>query len=179
MLAGMRTRISASLRQSLPWLGSLLVLGLTACTYDSPLASPQALPVDAGLIGIWKAIDENAAESPATMVVLPFTPTEYLIHYPTANDDSMYFRGYAIEVAGIRCVQLELLGSHEGRETSSTRFTVARYRLNGDSLEIQTLNASKVSSELEGSDALRAAFEQAAADPELFNNPATFKRASG
>lgn len=154
----------------------LLAFAIVGCTYDAPLSGPQSRPVDSQLFGVWRAIDEDADEPPTTMIVLPFSSTEYLIHYPTATDDSNYFRGYPIEVAGVTCVQLELLGTHNGRDTTKTPFTVALYSLRGDTLEVRTLNESLVSADLSGTEALAEAFAKHASDPELFHNPGRFKR---
>jgi len=175
MFSTMKTRTMQPLRAVLPAAVGLGLL-LAACTYDAPLETNHAIPIEPAVLGVWQATDDESEGAPARMVVLPFSPTEYLIHYPTAADDSMYFRGYAIEIAGIPCVQLELLGSHKGRETGKERHQVARYSLTGDRLEIRTLNADIVSSGLSGSAALREAFEKNASSPDLFQSPGVFVR---
>lgn len=149
---------------------------MTGCIYDAPLESDHAVPVDPAVLGTWQSADPEETEK-ETMVILPFSETEYLVHYPADPEDGMYFRAYAINVAGVACVQLELLGSHKGRETGNTRFQVVTYRLADGQLEIRILNENLVGSDLSGRAALRDAFTKHASDPELFTNPGTFKRA--
>lgn len=173
MFCTMKTRITRPWRAVLPAAIGLL---LTACTYDAPLVTQATIPIDPAVLGVWQAADDESDGAPARMVILPFSPTEYLVHYPTAQDDSMYFRGYAIQVAGISCVQLELLGSHRGRETGKDRYQVAQYALTGDKLEIRTLNDAVVSAELSGTAALHEAVQKNASHPDLFNEPGVFVR---
>jgi len=177
MLALMKTGSSPALRAVLPATVAALALFLAACTYDAPLETGSTIPIDPAVLGTWQAVDPGNDE-PETMVILPFSPHEYLVHYPARSEDGMYFRAYPIKVAGVACVQLELLGTLKGRETGRARFQVANYRITDGRLEIRTLNEALVSDELSGTEALRAAFTAKASEAELFTNPGVFTRAN-
>ncbi|MBE2213845.1 MAG: hypothetical protein IAE82_08235 [Opitutaceae bacterium] len=172
----MKTRMLPPWRALLPAAATVAsALLLTGCIYDAPLETRHTTPVDPAVLGVWEAVDPDD-DGPETMVILRFSETEYLVHYPTKPADSMYFRAYAITEAGVPCVQVELLGSHDGLPTGTGRYQVVSYRLVAGQLEIRTLNDSLVSSELSGRAALREAFKKHARDPDLFTNPGTFKR---
>jgi hypothetical protein len=175
MLLTMKTRSRRLFGRVLPATVIAWALLMTACSYDAPLETRHAIPVDPAVLGIWVSADPEDNEK-ETMVILPFSETEYLVHYPADADDGMYFRAYAIKVAGVACVQLALLGTPKGRETGTERYEVATYRLVDGRLEIRTLNKKLVDSELSGGTALREAFEKHSSDPELFTNPGTFTR---
>jgi hypothetical protein len=155
---------------------------LAGCEYESPLTEEHTLPVDQTVLGLWEAFpDEGETPDPdERMMILRYSDTEYLIHYPTGKD-VMYFRAYPIKIGNVSCVQLEALGSSDGPIDSGEkgRFHVASYQLKKGELTIKILNSKIVDNKLKGSEALKQAFLKHQDAPDLFTGPETFRRLKG
>lgn len=145
------------------------------CVYEAPLIATRDLPIDPAVLGLWEEISEEKSDTPDRMAVLQLSETEYLINYPLGND-GMYFRGWRIEVDGVSCVQLELLGyAEKALPPGEPQYLVATCAL-GQDLEIKTLNTDLVGKNLKDSAALRKAFLEHKDAPDLFANPARFRK---
>lgn len=157
--------------RSLGW--GIPALLLAACLHDAPLAVSAKLPLDAALPGVWRS---TTKEGSATLRVLRWSDTEYLAHWSDGNGH-LYYRGYPIEVAGVPCVQLCLVGTGDGPPDVSVKpYQVVSYRLEGERLTVSNLNPARVGGDLSGTEALRAAFERAKDAPDLFIEPTAYTR---
>lgn len=160
---------------------SLIVAGLlaTGCEYQAPLTDEHKLPVDAAILGLWEQVPDGGVSTDQArdrMVVLEYSATEYLVHYPT-DKDGQYFRGYPIRIAGVPCVQMQLIGSATGElQKKARKYLVASYKLSNGELSIMTLNTAVVDKSLKDSAALRRSFEKNRHNPELFVNPGHFRK---
>ena len=65
------------------------------------------------MLGLWETLPENSDEEKERMMILKFSSTEYIIHYPV-RENAIYFRAYPIKVGGVSCVQLQAIGFNEG-----------------------------------------------------------------
>jgi hypothetical protein len=112
------------------------------------------------------------------MVILKYSDTEYLIHYPLGGNDEAYYRGYPIKIGGISCIQLQIIGTDDGplQKNEKNLFHVVSYRLTDGQLEIKTLNTDLVNAELKTIDSLRDAFLKHKDSKELFKDPAVFRK---
>ena len=159
-----------------------VLLLLAGCIYEAPLTGEHTIAVASAVLGLWEFVPGEGEKPgpPERMMVLRYSDTEYLIHYPMGQD-GMYFRGYEVRVGGVPCVQLQLLGSEEGpvERNEKDLFQVASYQLVGDELLVRTLNRELVADELKDSAALRKAFLNHRSSKELFTNPGRFKRVAG
>lgn len=157
------------------WMLFLGILLLAACEYDVPLTMEHSIPIDQGILGTWEA--DSGEDDYFQLRILKFSDTEYLVH-DAEDDGDLYFRAYAIEVAGISAVQLEFLGDDDNpvKSDGGDRYFVASYKMVDGMLEIRTLNTELVNDELTDSESLRAAFIANKDNPELFNNPGFFRR---
>ena len=148
-----------------------------ACQYDAPLTTAHDIPIDPAILGTWVIVpSEN--DDPATLVrIHRFSDTEYAIHYQE-SELGLYFRAYAINIAGVAAMQLELIGSDESAVGSDAedRYVVARYSMVNGQLEVSTLNTDLVSDKLADPESLREAFIANKNNPDLFNDPGLFKR---
>ncbi|MCF7854062.1 MAG: hypothetical protein K9N51_04630 [Candidatus Pacebacteria bacterium] len=157
----------------------VILVGAGACVYEAPLVEEHALPVDKAVLGIWREANDDGDEEGKNneMMVLMFSPTEYVIHYPRGKH-GLYYRAYPIKVGGISCVQLEVIGTEEGPldEDQENRFHVVSYALEGDRLTIKVLNKDLVNDELTDSESLRKAFLEHKRSADLFTNPGVFRR---
>jgi len=149
------------------------------CQYDSPLTEEHSLPIDPALLGVWEEIsdDGDPLEGMDRMVILKFSATEYLVHYPVKSDGE-YYRAYPFNLGGVEGVQLEFLGSGSGpiEEGEEDVYIVASYSLGNGELEIKILNEKLVDDELSGSAAIREAFLKNKDAEDLFTDPGKFRR---
>lgn len=174
----------------------LLLVGCQKWHYDHPLTQTHNLPVDSSILGLWEWIPEKTGgmaeddefaedEEPPEinwLMILKFSDTEYMINFGSldSRDSVNYFvRGYLVELGGIKCVQLNLIGGYEnfwgngqvgdlcnGKERM---FHVVSYHLLDDVLEIKLLNNSLVDPSVETQEALVEAFLKHKDNAELFN----------
>ncbi len=158
-----------------------LVLGMTmsGCEFEAPLTQENSLPVDNALLGLWEpAPDDEEPPPEEEMMILKFSATEYLIHYPTCKD-GIYYRGYPIKIGDVACIQLQVLGNSRGPVAANFKelYHVATYRLLDDGrLEIKTLNLNLIPSDLKTSEALCQAFLKNKDKKNLFTHPGLFKK---
>jgi hypothetical protein len=157
---------------------ALLLLALVGCWYDAPLTEEHRISIDPSILGKWE-IAEDEAQGPEpkdTIMILKFSDTEYMIHY-IATADARYYRGYPIEMGGVSCVQLQVIGTPEGLpERDAKPFFVVSYQRRGGDLVVKLLNTDLIDNALTESDALRQAFLVHKEDPDLFRDPGRFQR---
>lgn len=156
-----------------------MILFCAGCRYETPLTEKHAIPVDSSVLGLWEYVsaEHETPSAPEQMMVLQYSQTEYLIHYPTGKD-AMYFRGYLIRVGDVTCVQLQLLGTEYGPVDKDEKkvFHVASYRQVADELVVRTLNTDLVDDDLKDAAALRALFLKHQGSAELFVDPGRFRK---
>ena len=94
---------------------TIAVLLITGCEYESPLTKEHNIAVDSAVLGLWEAIPDKGEEPKQNerMMILKYSGTEYLIHYPVGKDGA-YFRGYPIKIGGVSGVQLQAIGTDDG-----------------------------------------------------------------
>ncbi|CAN5319874.1 hypothetical protein BH23VER1_BH23VER1_31650 [soil metagenome] len=149
---------------------------LSNCKFEAPLVAEDSVPIDPKVLGLWELIPDEG-DDPERMMVLPFSRTEYLIHYPI-GERAFYFRGYPIEVGGISCVQIRAVGTVEGPldADETALYDVVTYQLQGDKLTVRTLNTDVVRQDLADPASLQRAFLENAENPNLFAAPGMFKK---
>jgi hypothetical protein len=159
----------------------MIVAGLLAagCEYQAPLTDEHRMPVDPAVLGLWESVPDGYGSSDTNrerMIVLKYSETEYLVHYPTGKD-GQYFRGYPMKIADVPCVQVQLIGAATGDvKNEAPKYHVVSYTLSNGELSLMTLNTAVVDKTLKGSAALRKAFEKNKDNKELFANPGKFRK---
>ena len=162
----------------------LLVLGtvlfFATCKYETSLTKEHVMPVDSSVLGVWEPLPDEREESSADerMMILKYSDTEYLIHYPPAGNDETYYRGYPIKVGGISCVQLQVVGTEDGMPERDVKdlFHVVSYELKKGILQIRTLNTDLVDNGLKTTESLVQAFLKYKDNKDLFINSVRFKQ---
>jgi hypothetical protein len=155
----------------------LAVLLVTGCRYAAPLSAAHDLPIDPAALGCWEPARDASAgtDDGERLLILRFSPTEYLIHHD-APADARYYRAYPIEVGGVACVQLQVIGTPAGPpEEGAKPYDVVSYALDAGDLVIRQLNTDLIDEGLRG-EALRAAFLAHKDHPDLFRDPVRFQR---
>jgi hypothetical protein len=155
-------------------------LFFSGCKYEKPLVEEHTIPIDASVLGLWEPLPSEGDNSgdEERLLILKFSDTEYLIHYPPGGNDEMYYRGYPIKIGGIPCIQLQIIGTKDGllRKDFKYFFVVVSYELNNKILEIKTLNSYMVDEDLKTTKTLKQAFLKHKDDKNLFTNPVRFKQ---
>ena len=158
-----------------------LVLCLTGCQYLAPLSEEHTIAIDPSIVGLWEEVPEGdkPPDPDNRMLIVKYSETEYLVHYPTRKDE-MYYRAYPIKVDGIPCVQIELIGTADGNINKGERkYQVATYTISNGELEIKTLNTDLVDKDLRDTASIRQAFLKNRDNKDLFSNPGRFRRVKG
>ena len=159
--------ISITMKRIAGFFAASVALFLVGCLYESPFVEKADLKIDRNLVGAWVEKGESG-KADERMVVLPFSETEYLIHYPT-DGNGFYFRGYPIELGGKPYIQLQLLGNRDGLvKDLETPYTLASCSRVGDALTIRLINKNVIDPKFEDSAALREAFLAHQDDENLF-----------
>ena len=111
------------------------------------------------------------------MMILKYSDTEYMIHYPVQKD-SLYFRAYPVKLGDVSCVQLQTIGTSEGPPDKEEKnlYHVASYRLENAELEIKLLNAELVDDDLKTTEALTRSFLKHKENKKLFINPGRLRK---
>jgi len=152
------------------------LLLLNSCVFEAPFEATAKIPTDAKLLGRWEEVREKADGTPDRMLVLQHSANEYVVEYPV-DEKAMYFRAYAVELEGTRYVQIQLLGSAEGPVKSEDRkYDLLKVAVDGDTLEMSTINPEVIGKDAKDTAHLRAAFAKHKKDAKLFNETVKFKR---
>jgi hypothetical protein len=141
--------------------------------YQVPFTEEHNILIDQSILGLWEEVPQGdkPPNPDEKMLILKYTDTEYLFHYP-AGKDGMYFRGYPINVDGVPCVQIQQIGSVDGDiKKEDRKYHVISYKLSNGELEIRTLNTDLVDNNLQDSASLRQAFLKHKDNKDLFTNP--------
>jgi hypothetical protein len=164
----------------IPVLMIVTALFLAGCKYEAPLTKHHAIPVDSSVLGVWEPQPDKIEESGVDerMLILRYSDTEYLVHYPPGGNDETYYRGYPIKIGGISCVQLQVIGTKDGTPKRDVKelFHVVSYELNKGILEIRTLNTDLVDDKLKTTEALVKSFLSHKDNKDLFANSFRFKQ---
>jgi hypothetical protein len=154
------------------------MLVLVGCHYLVPITAEHTVSIDQSVLGLWEEVTkgDKTPNPDERMLILKYSDTEYLVHYPTGKD-GLFFRGYPINVDGVSCVQVQLIGNDDGDIAKGDRkFQVISYTLSDGILEVRTLNTDLVGKDLRDSASLRQAFLKYKGNKDLFNNPGKFRR---
>jgi hypothetical protein len=130
-------------------------------------------------LGSWNA-GERAEGEASGVRILKWSDHEYAVHQ-FSNTDHLYYRAYPIEIGGVRCVQLQLIGSDEGPVDPDDEdfhpYQVVSYEIDGRKLTVRNLNRKLVDPKLDNRKALRAAFLQHKEAEDLFVDPSEYLKA--
>lgn len=155
------------------------VLFMGGCKYEFPLTTEHRIPIDSIVLGLWEMVpdDKENPDERERMIVLRYSDTEYLIHFPNM-DEGMYFRGYPVKIGEVQCVQLQAIGTKDGPMANSVKrlFDVASYEIANGELIVRTLNTDLVDASVNNPEALKAAMLKHKENQELFTHPGRFRR---
>ena len=157
----------------------VILLLFAGCLYEVPLPKEHTIPVDLSILGLWELLSGEGEELDLDkrMMILKFSDTEALIHYPI-GEDGLYFRAYAIKIGNMSCVQLQVIGNEDGPPEKDEKdlYHVASYVLAKGILEVKLLETNLVDADLKNSEALRAASLKHQDNKDLFIDPSRFRR---
>ena len=152
-------------------LGAALMLA--SCVFESPFEAAAKIPTDDKLLGIW---EETDTKDPDRMTVLQHSSNEYTIQYP-GGDDALYFRAFAVEIAGHSYIQTQLIGTRKGPvKPEDRKYHLFKASLTDDTLSLRAIDPKVLGTETGDTATLRAALSKHLDDPDLFQKPGVFKR---
>ncbi|MEI7436549.1 MAG: hypothetical protein WCL16_07050 [bacterium] len=148
---------------------------LVGCDYTVPLVKTPALEIDPGIVGLWqRSKTDGQAES---LLVLPLGRLEYMLSFPAGSKDAMFARACLVRIGKQTLVQLEWLGTAQGKVPEDTRvFQFAAYALAGDTISISMLNTGIVKNEATSTAALTKSIADNQGNPDLFKEKMIFKK---
>jgi hypothetical protein len=154
-----------------------LALFIAGCEYLAPLSEEHNISIDPSVIGLWEEAPEGdkPPDPDDRMLILKYSDTEYLVHYPTRKDE-MFYRAYPIKVDGISCIQIQLIGTAEGAVKDDRKYQVATYSISNGELEIKMLNTDIIDKDLRDTASIKQAFLKNKDNKKLFANPGKFRR---
>jgi hypothetical protein len=156
----------------------LALVLLNSCVFEDPFEAKALVPVDAALLGRWQEIKDKSAEPANGLLVLQHSENEYLVEYPV-GEKAMYFRAFLVELSGGRHVQIQLIGTADGPvEAQDRKYHLLKVAVDGDVMQLRTIDPAVLGEGLKGSQALRESFEARKDAPGLFEKPIRFKRGS-
>jgi len=149
---------------------------LNSCVFDEPFAAKAEIPITQALLGRWELVADPADAKPERMVVLQHSENEYVVAYPLGGD-AMAFDAYPVKLEGRDFVQIQLIGTVKGPvEAKDRKYHLLQVKLDGDQLELRTLDADVIGKDHKTSADLLAAFKAHKDDDGLFEKPARFRR---
>lgn len=148
---------------------------LVGCDYNVPLVKTADIPIDAALLSLWQRPgDDNKIES---LLVLPFNKHEYLIVFPSGEENAMFARGCLWRNENTTLVQLDWFGTARGEFPENKRtFQYAAYTIETDKLSVRLLNPDVVLRDIASSDELAKAIAANKDDPKFFREKMVFQR---
>lgn len=151
---------------------------LAGCEYEAPLTTDHSVAIDPAVLGVWVPDDGEAPKLDERLMILKYSDTEYLIHYPPSGNDETYYRGYPIKIGSMSCVQVQVIGTEVGppEQDSKKLFYVLWYQLTDGQLEIRKLNTDLVDDDLKTTDELRKVFLKNSKNKDLFTDPGVFRK---
>lgn len=153
---------------------SLIIL--SSCVFESPFEAEAKIAVETKLLGKWDAVSGNADGRHDRMLVLQHSANEYLVEYPV-GEKAMVFRAYAVEMAGGKYIQIQLIGTADGPvKPEDRKYHLLKIRVDGDALEMSTLNPEVFGKPAGDSARMKAVFAEHKDDPKLFGEPVKFRR---
>lgn len=153
-----------------------LMMLLASCVFESPFETTARVPVDQSLLGRWEEVASKEKLAANHMLVLQHSENEYLVQYPE-GEKAMYFRAFAVDMAGQRCIQIQLIGTADGPvKPENRKYHLLKMALNGEAMEIRTIKPEILGKDLRDTETLRAAFTTHKCHAELFGDPVTFRR---
>ena len=145
---------------------SVLLMLLAGCDYEVPLSQTPSAPANPALAGSWV---QKAAQETFTMNIRA-SGTDYAVTYGEVGESPLTFKGFTVETADLKLIQLELTDS------GITKYLFVKYELTPEGLSVYRLNKQVVSALCRTSEELRDDIALHKNNPALFEEPIKFTR---
>lgn len=148
---------------------------LVGCDYTVPLVRTPALGIDSGVVGLWQRSKEDGQKE--SLLVLPLNKQEYMVSFPAGSKDAMFARACLCRTADKTLVQLEWVGTAQGKLPEGNRvFQFATYAVGGDTITVRMLNADVVKKDAKSTDELANAIVNNKDTPDLLRDKMVFTK---
>jgi hypothetical protein len=144
----------------------VLLMLLAGCDFDVPLSRTASAPANPALAGSWV---QKAAQETFTMNIRT-SGTDYAVTYGEVGETPLTFKGFTVEAADLKLIQLELTDS------GITKYLFVKYEMTPDRLSVYRLNKQVVSALCRTSEELLNDIALHKNNPALFEEPIQFTR---
>jgi hypothetical protein len=151
---------------------------LNSCVFEAPFEAEAKIPADMQLLGRWEEVPGKADEEkkPDQMLILQHSANEFVVEYPIGAE-AMYFRAFAVELAGGKYIQIQLIGSADKPlKAVDRKYHLLKVSVEGDAFQMSTIEAEVLGKDLKDSAQMKAAFAAHKDDPKLFGDAVKFRR---
>ncbi len=149
---------------------------LNACVFESPFEAEAKIAVETKLLGKWDEVSGDADGRHDRMLVLQHSANEYLVEYPL-GEKAMVFRAHAVDLAGGKYIQVQLIGTADGPvKPEDRKYHLLKIHVDGDALEMRTIDPEVLGKPAGDFARMKATFAEHKDDPKLFGEPVKFRR---
>ena len=149
----------------------VLLMLLAGCDYEIPLSQTASSPANPKLATTWLG---QSTDGQDVSIEIKISGTDYLVTY-TAGSQSIVFKGFEVNVAGLHLIQLELQDTDPASQKN--RYLFVKYEEDLSGLSISRLNTEVVSAKCQTSDELLNDITVHWQNPFLFTEPLKFVNA--
>jgi len=155
---------------------AFVVCGMLAgCEYTVPLVKTPELGIDSAVVGLWSRSKEDGQKE--SLLVLPLNQQEYMVALPAGSKDAMFARACLCRTADMTLVQLEWIGTAQGKLPESNRvFQFATYSVVGDTMAVRMLNAGVVNKDVKSTAELARAIADNKDRPDIFRDKMVYTK---
>lgn len=141
---------------------------LAGCDFDVPISRTATVPADPALAGVWF----RKADQETFTMNIRISGTDYAVTYGEVGEASLTFKGFAVETAALKLIQLEL------KDSGITKYLFVKYELTPEGLSVFRLNKQIVSALCQTSEELISDIVLHKNNPFLFEEPIKFTRSA-
>ncbi len=157
----------------------VLACSFTACLLKEAVFTEGFAKADGTLGGVWTGDGDGDPQKIGSAVCAPLDDGRYVLHYPTAEKEGMYYEARPVVIRDRTVLQLRALASFSDGipKTDVERYTLAWIEKvdGGKKLRVRCLLEASVKGRTAAQ--IRAALEAESADwGKLFGEPAVFRR---
>jgi len=160
---------------------AVLACSFTACLFKEPVFTEGFSKADASLGGVWAAEDNQGdARKIEFAVCAPLDEGRFVLNYPAAGKDGLYYEARPVTVRGRTLLQLRILASFSNglppkADTDYYTLLWIEKEDGGQKLRVRSLGGDGVKEK--GPAAVRNGLEAPSADwGKLFGEPTVFHR---
>ncbi|MDH3584068.1 MAG: hypothetical protein OER86_07625 [Phycisphaerae bacterium] len=150
---------------------------LVGCDFTVPLVNRPSIRVDNSVLGLWERPKRDGTTE--QLLVLAFSPNEYLVSYPAGSKQAMFARATAARVGERTLIQLQWVGTVEGGLPGDKRvYQYASYEVAEGTLRLRLINPDVIGRDVATTRELAENIAALADHPQFFRPAMSFSKVS-